>query len=440
VTTNLAAVVMAGGLGTRMRSATPKHLHVLLGRRIVDWVIHVAREAGADRVVIVASPETRDAFDGIEVAVQERPLGTGDAVRAARAALEGVSGDVLVLNGDVPALTPELVRALVETHRAENAAGTVLSFEPPNTRAYGRIVRDGGGRLARIVEAGDATPEELALREVNSGIYVFRADRLWPALERLEPHNVQGELYVTDTLGFLVGDGDPVAVHVAPEPFEVEGINTRTELAAAAAVLRDRINRDHMLAGATIVDPATTWIEPTVELEPDTTIHPFTILRGSTRVETGAEVGPHAVLVDAHVGARATVGPFCYLRPGAALDESAKAGTFVEIKASRIGKGAKVPHLSYIGDAEIGEGTNIGAGGITVNFPHQPGRPKGRTTIGKNVRTGVHNAFRAPVTIGDDAWIAAGSVITDDVPAGALAGFPPRQVTKEGYVHEKRNE
>jgi bifunctional UDP-N-acetylglucosamine pyrophosphorylase/glucosamine-1-phosphate N-acetyltransferase len=310
----------------------------------------------------------------------------------------------------------------------------VLSFEPADLRTYGRIVRDGGARLARIVEAGDATPDELALREVNSGIYVFRAEKLWPALERLEPHNAQGELYVTDTLGFLVGDGDRVSVHVAPDPVDAEGINTRAELAAAAAHLRDRINAAHMVAGVTIADPATTWIEPTVELEPDTTINAFTVLRGATSVGTGAEVGPHAVAVDARIGPGATVGPFCYLRPGTELAAGAKAGTFVEIKNSRIGEGTKVPHLSYLGDADVGAGTNIGAGAITANFPHQPGRPKGRTTIGRNVRTGVDNAFIAPVEIGDDAWVAAGSVITEDVPPGSLAIARSRQVNKERYV------
>jgi bifunctional UDP-N-acetylglucosamine pyrophosphorylase/glucosamine-1-phosphate N-acetyltransferase len=425
---------MAGGLGTRMRSATPKHLHSLLGRRMVDWVILAAQSAGADPVVVVTSPEFADAYDGLSVAIQETPLGTGDAVRSARAALAGREGNVLVLNGDVPALSGDLVRDLVQTHQEESAAATVLSFEPPDTRSYGRIVRDADGRLAKIVEAGDATAEELALREVNSGIYVFRAEKLWPALERLEPHNAQGELYVTDTLGFLVGDGDPVSVHVAPDPVAAEGINTRAELAAAAAHLRDRINAEHMAAGVTIVDPHTTWIEPTVELEADTTVHPFTILRGSTRVATGAEIGPHAVAVDARVGPNVTIGPFCYLRPGTELAAGAKAGTFVEIKNSRIGEGTKVPHLSYIGDADIGEGTNIGAGAITANFPHQTGRPKGRTTIGRNVRTGVDNAFIAPVEIGDDAWVAAGSVITEDVPPGSLAIARSRQINKDGYA------
>ena len=411
---------MAGGLGTRMRSATPKHLHPLLGRRMVDWVIRAAQDAGAERVVVVASPETSGLFDGLEVAVQEQPLGTGDAVRSARGALDGFGGDVLVLNGDVPALTPATVRALLATHTTAGAAGTVLSFEPADARRYGRIVRDATGGLARIVEAGDASEEELALGEVNSGIYVFRADKLWPALDRLEPHNVQGELYVTDTIGLLVGDGDPVAVHVADDPFEVEGINTRVELAAAATALRDRINEAHMLAGVTIVDPASTWIEAGVEIEPDATIHPFTVIRGDVRIASGVEIGP-----------------FAYVRPGTVLGERAKIGTFVEIKKSTVGAGTKIPHLSYIGDAEIGEGSNVAAGNVTANFKHEPGQPKAKTRIGNNVRTGVDNTFDAPVEIGDDVWIAAGTVITDDVPPGSLAGFPPRQLTKEGWVYEK---
>jgi bifunctional UDP-N-acetylglucosamine pyrophosphorylase/glucosamine-1-phosphate N-acetyltransferase len=430
---------MAAGLGTRMRSALPKHLHPLLGRRLVDWVILAAQASGAARVVVVTSPDARDAFAGFEVAVQDTPLGTGDAVRAARAELDGFDGDVLVLNGDVPGLTPELLRALVETHRREGAAGTVLSFEPPDVRAYGRIVRDGKGRLAKIVEAGDASADELALGEVNSGIYVFQAAKLWGAIDRLEPHNAQGELYVTDTLGFLVGDGDEVAVHVAADPFEAEGINTRVEFAAAAARLRDRINERHMLAGVTIVDPATTWIEADVEIEPDVTIHPFVYLRGATRVATGAEIHAHTVATDVEIGIRAIVGPFCYLRPGTVLEADSKAGTFVEIKNSRIGPNAKVPHLSYVGDADVGEGTNLGAGAITANFPHKSG-PKGKTKIGKNVRTGVQNAFVAPVEVGDGAWTAAGSVITKDVPPDALAVARARQENKEGYAARHRDD
>jgi bifunctional UDP-N-acetylglucosamine pyrophosphorylase / glucosamine-1-phosphate N-acetyltransferase len=416
----LAAVVMAAGIGTRMKSATPKHLHPLLGRRMVDWVVGAAREAGVERIVVVASPQTVDLLEDVEVAVQEEPRGTGDAVRSARGALEGFDGDVLVLNGDVPALRPETIRALVDAHRAAAAAATVLSFEPADPGAYGRIVHDADRRLARIVEAADASPEELALREVNSGIYVFKAQHLWPALERLDPHNAQGELYVTDTFGLLVADGEPCAVQLAEDPFEAEGVNTRVELALAAASLRDRINEAHMLAGVTIVDPATTWIEAGVQIEADVVVHPYTVIRGGVRIETGAEIGP-----------------FAYVRPVTVIGEGARIGAFVEVKNVAVGTDAKIPHLSYIGDAEVGEGTNVAAGNITANFPHVPDEPKNRTRIGRNVRTGVNTVFGAPVQIGDDVWIAAGSVITDDVPPGSLAGFPPRQTTKEGWVHDK---
>jgi bifunctional UDP-N-acetylglucosamine pyrophosphorylase / glucosamine-1-phosphate N-acetyltransferase len=423
---------MAGGLGTRMRSATPKHLHPILGRRMVDWVLAAARPLAPDPTVVVASPDSREAFGDTPVAVQEQPLGTGDAARAARAAVGDGADDLLVLSGDTPLLTPELLQALLGTHRQEQAAATVLSFEPANVRSYGRVVRGADGTVTAIVEALDATPEQLALTECNSSIYVFRSALLWPALDRLEPHNAQGELYLTDAVRDLVGRGERVVAHVAADPAETEGVNTRAELAAAAAVLRDRINEAHMLAGVAIVDPASTWIEAGVAIDPDATVHPFTVLRGTTRIATGAEIGPHVVVLDAEIGAGATVGPFCYVRPGTVLGARSKAGAFVELKKSRIGEGTKVPHLSYIGDAEIGEGTNIGAGSITANFPHRPGQPKGKTTIGDNVRVAVDTMFVAPVTVGDDAWTAAGSVITDDVPSGALAGFPPRQVNKEG--------
>jgi bifunctional UDP-N-acetylglucosamine pyrophosphorylase/glucosamine-1-phosphate N-acetyltransferase len=373
------------------------------------------------------------------VAVQEQPLGTGDAVASARAALEGAD-DVLVLSGDTPLLTTELLAGLVETHRAAGAAATVLTFVPDDPRAYGRVLRDEAGGVRSIVEAGDASADELEVREVNSSIYVFRADRLWPALERLEPHNAQGELYLTDAVGALVEAGERVVAHAAPDAREAEGVNTRAELAAAAAALRDRINQRHMLAGVTLVDPGSAWIEPGVELEPDVVVHPWVYLRGATRVASGAEILSHTVAVDASVGSGAVVGPFCYLRPGAVLEPDSKAGTFVEIKNARVGARTKVPHLSYIGDAEIGEDTNVGAGAITANFPHQPGQPKSRTTIGRNVRTGVQNAFVAPVEIGDGAWTAAGSTITQDVPADALAVARARQRNKEGYAARQRDD
>jgi bifunctional UDP-N-acetylglucosamine pyrophosphorylase / glucosamine-1-phosphate N-acetyltransferase len=429
--TTLAAVVMAGGLGTRMRSAVAKHLHPLLGRRMVDWVVEAARPLGVDPLVVVTSPDTADAFTGLHVAVQQRPLGTGDAVRAARDAV-GDADEVLVLSGDTPLLTTELLDGLVEEHRGSGAAATVLSFVPDDIRSYGRIVRDGEGHLVAIVEAADAGPDELAIREANSSIYVFRSDALWPAIEQLTPANAQGELYLTDAVRNIVDAGRRVGIHAALDPAETEGVNTREELAVAGAALRDRINGELMLAGVTIVDPASTWIDPTVTFEPDSVVHPFTVLRGATTVATGAEIGPHVVAIDATIGAHALVGPFCYLRPGTVLEVSTKAGTFVELKNTVVGEGAKVPHLSYMGDADIGAGTNIGAGSITANLSHDPERGKSRTKIGRDVRVAVDTMFVAPVTVGDDAWTAPGTVVTDDVPENALVGFAPRQVVKEG--------
>ncbi len=421
---------MAAGLGTRMRSDVPKHLHTILGRRMVDWVLESARALGVDSLVVVVAPSTVAAFDGIPVVVQKEPLGTGDAVRCARDALDGAVDDVLVLSGDTPLLTTTVLRDLVETHRREHAVATVLSFQPDDPKQYGRVLRTDDDGLAAIVEFPDATEEQRAIREVNSSIYVFRADTLWAVLDRLTPHNAQGELYLTDSVELLVEDGDRVAVHKGDDPVETEGVNTRVELAAAGSALRERINEAHMLAGVTIVDPKTTWIDAEAVLEPDAVIHPFTVIRGASRVAANAEVGPHAVVVDATVGERALVGPFCYLRPGTVLAADAKAGTFVEIKNSNIGERTKVPHLTYLGDADVGADTNIAAGNITANQEHT--RAKQRTTIGSNVRTGVDNAFVAPVSVGDDAWIAAGSVITEDVPPGALAIARAKQVTKEG--------
>ena len=436
---NLAALVMAGGLGTRMRSDTPKHLHLLLGRRMLDWVLDAVAATGPSRIVVVVSPLTHDTIaeslaEGVETAIQQEPRGTGDAVAAARDALAGFDGDVLVVSGDAPLITAEVLGDLVSAHRTAGNAATALSIESPRDLPYGRLVKDEKGNLLEVVEAFDATDEQLGITELNASIYAFAALDLWPAVEELDARNAQGELYLTDTIRNLSQAGRRVGSHLTADAAVAEGVNTRADLAHAAALLRDRVNEAHMLAGVTIVDPTTTWIDPDVELAPDAVVHQFTVLRGATRVAEEAEIGPHAVVVDAEIGRGAIVGPFCYLRPGTVLEARAKAGTFVEIKNSHVGEGAKVPHLSYIGDAEIGAGANIAAGNITANFPHQPGRPKGRTTIGRNVRTGIHNGFIAPVTIGDDAWVAAGSIITKDVPPEALAVARSRQVNKEGFA------
>ena len=394
---------MAAGLGTRMRSETPKHFHPMLGRRMVDWVIEVARAVDADPIVVVTSPPSAGEFEGVTVAVQEEPRGTGDAVAAAQEPLQGFDGDVLVLSGDAPVLADEVVVALLDEHRRARADATILSVEPADTSGYGRVLRDGDGAVRGIVEEREATEEQLEVREVNTSIYVFRAAKLWEAVGRLEARPTHGELYLTDTIEYVLAAGGAVAAYLSPREIEPIGVNTRADLATASAVLRDRVNRAHMLAGVTIVDPSSTWIGPDVELEADSTIHPFTVLRGRSRVAAGAEVGPHAVVADAVVGPNALVGPFCYLRPGTVLEADTKAGAFVEIKNSRLGRGAKVPHTAYVGDADVGEDANVAAGNITANFSHYPGREKGRTVIGRNVRTGVDNAFVAPVEVGDDA-------------------------------------
>jgi bifunctional UDP-N-acetylglucosamine pyrophosphorylase/glucosamine-1-phosphate N-acetyltransferase len=439
VTPALAAIVMAAGLGTRMKSDRPKHLHDLLGRRVLDWALHAVRPLGPDPLVVVCSPGSREELartlpEDVELAVQAEPRGTGDAAAAARDALGRFSGDVLVLDGAAPLLTPAVLGELVAEHRRTEATVTVLSIEPAQPLPYGRVLRDDEGRLRSIVEEPDAGPEELAVRELNTSTYVFAAGALWPVLERLDAHNAQGELYLTDAVHDLVRDGRPGAVYRAADPMVGLGINNRAELARAAAALRDRLAEEHQLAGVTIADPASTWIDADVELEPDAVIHPFTVLRGRTVIRAGAEVGPHAVVVDAEVGPGATVGPFSYLRPGTVLGAGVKVGAFVEVKNSRIADRAKVPHLSYIGDADIGEDSNIAAGAITANFrPELPDGGKHRTVIGRNVHTGSDNVFVAPVEIGDDAWIGAGSTITEDVPSGALAIARERQVNKEGF-------
>jgi bifunctional UDP-N-acetylglucosamine pyrophosphorylase / glucosamine-1-phosphate N-acetyltransferase len=424
-----------------MKSAVPKLLHPACGRPVLEWVVGAIADLDPARTVVVVpldgEPLRAILPPGVDAVAQERPLGTGDAARSARSALAGFKGDVLVLNGDHPLTDAASLRKLAAERTAAGAAGAVLTFTRTQTIGadFGRVVRDSSGAVARIVELRDASAAERELTEVNSGIYLFRSELLWPALERLDSANDQGELYVTDVVGLMVGDGHTVVGYQHPDPTVALGINTRADLAVAAALLRDRINLGHMLAGVTIVDPTSTWIEPTVTIAADAQIEPFTILRGATDIGAGAVVGPHAVAVDASVGPGASVGPFCYLRPGATLGEDAKAGTFVEIKNSHLDAGAKVPHLSYIGDASIGARTNIGAGAITANYD---GQAKQRTTIGKDVHTSCDNVFVAPVTIGDGAWTAAGSVITEDVPPDALGVARARQKNIEGYGRRKR--
>jgi bifunctional UDP-N-acetylglucosamine pyrophosphorylase / glucosamine-1-phosphate N-acetyltransferase len=452
----LTVVILAAGEGTRMRSALPKMLHPLCGRPIIAWSVAAAQEVGADKIVVIDSPKRRlqeHLPEGVVTAMQEQSRGTGDAVAAAA---DHIADDatVVVLNGDVPLITGEAIRRLADAHEHAGAAATMATMELDEPGAYGRVVRDRDGSVLKVVEAkapGDATPEELEIREVNTGVYAFHGGALKDALQRLDTDNAQGELYLPDVLPVLRADGRTVAAHPVTDPGLTLGINDRAELAEVRAIAQKRINTEHMRAGVTIVDPASTSIDAGVTIGPDTTIEPYTQLKGSTQIGGGTTIGAMSTLIDTRVGDHVTilhshltqaqvddsalVGPFAYLRPNAHLHDRAKAGTFVEIKNSEIGAGTKVPHLSYIGDTDIGEQSNIGAGNITANYD---GRKKHRTTIGSRVRTSVDTSFVAPVTVGDDAYTGAGSVIVEDVPPGALGIARERQTNIEGYAARKQ--
>jgi bifunctional UDP-N-acetylglucosamine pyrophosphorylase/glucosamine-1-phosphate N-acetyltransferase len=440
-------LILAAGQGTRMRSRTPKVLHELCGMPMVLWPVRAALAAGAGRVVVVDSPERPLAGvlpDGVGLAVQPRPNGTGGAVVAAIAQLDaggldagaGQAGDgapVLILSGDVPLVGAETIAELVRAHQDSGAGATMASTILDDPAGYGRVVRDADGAVQRVVETkadGDATPAQLDIREVNTGVYVFAADALRAALPRLSPDNAQGELYLPQTLDLIRAAGGTVAAHTVSDRRLVLGVNDRAGLARVRRLAQEAIHARHMAAGVTIVDPRATVIDVDVEIGRDTTIEPFTTIRGATRIGEGCAVR-HSYLIDCVLEDGVTVGPFAYLRPGSVLRQGAKAGTFVEIKNSDIGAGAKVPHLSYIGDADVGEHTNLGASTITANYD---GHAKHRTTIGRRVHGSVHVSLVAPVNVGDDAYTGAGSVIHEDVPAGALGIARPRQVNKEGYA------
>jgi bifunctional UDP-N-acetylglucosamine pyrophosphorylase / glucosamine-1-phosphate N-acetyltransferase len=446
---------MAAGEGTRMRSSLPKVLHPVCGRPMVSWPVLAAREAGAGRVAVIVSPDrdlTAGLPEGTETIVQPEPDGTGGAVRAAHDLVRD-SDTVVVLSGDHPLITGEIVAALLETHRAASAGATVMTVELDDPSAYGRIVRDSDGDIEGIVETKnpeDVEPEVLAIREINTGTYVFDGEPLTEALDNLDNDNSAGEYYIGDVLPMLRAAGRRVVAHRASDPNVNLGVNNRVDLAAATAEARRQILDRHMLAGVTIVDPQTTWIDAEVEIAADATIEPGSSLRGATSVGADSIIGPHSTLIDttvgeqarvihshlhsASVGNLATVGPFTYLRPDAVLGQGAKAGSFVEIKNSEVGEGAKVPHLAYVGDAEVGADANLGAGSITANYD---GRTKNRTKIGEGARIGVNNSLVAPVSVGDGAYTGAGAVIREDVPDGALGVSSNDQRNIEGYAERK---
>lgn len=455
-------IVLAAGEGTRMRSATPKVLHAIAGRSLIGHVLEAASAVDPSHVVVVIGhardqvlAHLEEVAPWVDTVVQEEQRGTGHAVRIALAALASAqalaSAPVVVLSGDTPLLTGATVRELVDAHLSTGAAATLLTAILGEPAGYGRVVRAADGSVESIVEHRDASDEVLAVSEINAGMYAFDPARLAPALERLTTANDQGEEYLTDVVGLLRADGYPVAGLVVDDSHEILGVNDRVQLAEAAALMRDRINERWMRDGVSMLDPGSTWIDVDVDLAPDVTILPQTSLLGPTSIATGARIGPGTTLTSCEVGegatlihtwaelavieAGASVGPFTYLRPGARLGPSARAGAFVEMKNASLGEGAKVPHLSYVGDAEVGEGTNIGAATIFVNYD---GRAKHRTVIGRHARIGSDTMLVAPVTVGDGAYTAAGSVITEDVPAGAMAVGRARQRNIPGWVQRKR--
>ncbi|WP_448642503.1 bifunctional UDP-N-acetylglucosamine diphosphorylase/glucosamine-1-phosphate N-acetyltransferase GlmU [Geodermatophilus sp. URMC 63] len=453
-----AVVVLAAGQGTRMRSTTPKVLHEMGGRSMLGHVLAATGPLGAGTTLVVVGAGREAVADhlaavapGARPVVQEEQRGSGHAAAVALAAAPDLTGPVLLVNGDAPLLRPETVTALVEAHRAAGAVLTVLTARVADPTGLGRVVRDASGAVTGIVEERDATPEQRAITEVNAGVYVGDAAALRRALARIDQDNDQGELYLTDAVGLLVGDGEPVAGAVAEDPDDVLGCNDQREVAARRRTLNDRVLDGLMRAGVTVVDPATTWVDVTASVAAGARLLPGVQLHGTTSVGAGAVVGPDTTLVDTAVGEGAsvvrshclgsvvgpgaTVGPFSYLRPGTDLSRGAKVGAFVETKNARVGEDSKVPHLSYVGDATIGRGANVGAATVFVNYD---GVAKHHTTIGDHVRIGSDTMLVAPVTVGDGAYTAAGSVITHDVPPGAMGVARATQRNVAGWVRRRR--
>jgi bifunctional UDP-N-acetylglucosamine pyrophosphorylase/glucosamine-1-phosphate N-acetyltransferase len=449
---------MAAGEGTRMRSSLPKMLHPVCGRALVAWPVLAARAAGAERVVAIVSPGhdiSAGLPEGTETVVQPTPDGTGGAARAALPVIRE-SETVIVLSGDHALVDAGTIAGLFQAHAANSAAATMLTFELEEPGAYGRVVRAPGGDVERVVETKEADavdPEVLAIHEVNTGTYAFDGGLLAEALEGVSADNPAGEYLLPDVFPVLRGAGHAIAGHLVEDIGVTMGINNRAELAAVEVEARRRILEAHMLAGVTVVDPASTWVDADVEIAADARIEPGTSLRGHSEVGAGSVVGPlttlagtklgsgvsvpHSFLVDCEVLDGCSVGPFAYLRPGARLEAGAKAGSFVEVKNSRIGEGAKVPHLAYVGDADVGAGSNLGAGTITANYD---GFRKHRTVIGAGARIGVDTMLIAPVEVGDSAYTGAGTVVQEDVPDGALAVSQNEQRNIEGFADRKAAE
>ena len=446
----LHAVILAAGLGKRMRSQRAKVLHEVAGRPMIEYVVRAAEGCGAQRVVVVVGHQAEQVQallgDRVVYALQDRPLGTGHAVLQAEAAVAGAA-DVLVLYGDTPLIEAETLRRLVAAHRESGAAATLLTVELEDPTGYGRIIRDEQGRIARIVEEADANPAERAVREVNTGIGCFRRDDLFAALRRVRADNAQGEYYLVDVVAVLRSLERPVHSVQADDPDLVFGVNDRVALARAEALLRDRIRQRWMRAGVTLIDPASTWIDDDVEIGPDTVIYPQTVIEAGTRIGAGCRIGPgahltasrlgdgvrvwYSVVEASEIGDGTRIGPYSHLRPGCRIAAGVQIGNFAELKNARVATGTKINHHSYLGDADVGEGVNIGAGTVTVNYD---GARKHPTVIEDGAFIGCNANLIAPVRVGRSAYIAAGSTINQDVPADALAIARERQVNKEGWA------
>ncbi len=452
----VAALILAAGKSTRMKSRRPKALHALLGQPLLRWAVDAARGAGAARTVLVVGHQAemvREAMGpDLEYVLQAEQKGTGHAVQMAEVLLRDWDGPLLVLPGDAPLLSDSLLEALLAHHTRSGAAATLLTAVLDDAGSYGRIVRDGEtGRVQAIVEARDASPEQLLIREIGTSVYAFDPAALFDALGRITPQNAQGEYYLTDAVALLAGQGRVVEALVSPDADVVRGVNTRPELGELRALMQARIHQAHGLAGVTILDPLTTHIDATVKIGPDTVVHPFTLLSGVTDIGEDCEIGPGARISDSRLGSGVSVrdshvtasevgdgcriGPFANLRPGTVLGRNVKIGDFVETKNATLGDGVSAGHLTYLGDAEVGPRTNIGAGTITCNYD---GIDKHRTVIGADAFVGTHSTLVAPVTLGEGAWTAAGSAITENVPAGALGIGRARQVNKEGWARAKK--
>lgn len=451
---SLAIIILAAGEGTRMKSSLPKVLHPVCGEPMISLVLKSAEGLGPDKIIAVVGHKAdtvTGVLEGTDFVVQDRQLGTGHAVSVAEDMLEGFSGTVMVLSGDTPLLRRETLSRLLDTHEKNAAAASILTAKLENPAGYGRIIRAEDGAALAIVEEKDAGPEQKAINEVNTGTYCFDKEKLFDALKKVGSDNRQGEYYLTDVVGILNGQGEKVMASMTEDPGETMGVNTRVHLAEADKAMRQRVNEELMLSGVTIVDPATTFISPGVKIGKDTVVYPMTFISGETKIGENCSIGPSSRVIDCEIGDSVVVeesvvrgsrvedgaqlGPFCHVRPGTLVKSQAKVGGFVEVKKSEIGVGSKVPHLSYIGDTHIGDYVNIGAGTITCNYD---GANKYQTVVEDGAFIGSDTMLVAPVRVGKDAFTAAGSVITKDVPEGSLSVERAEQIIIDNWVKKRR--